>query len=140
MTAWERDFITNHRVAHLATVNPTGQPSIVPIVYAFDRDRLYTPLDAKPKRVEPRQLQRVRNIQANPRVAVIIDDYSEDWQQLAWVQIRGLAQIVETGPDHAVGVERLRQKYPPYKTMSLDNRPIIVITPSRILSWQAMGE
>ena len=140
MTAWERDFITNHRVARLATVNTSGQPSVVPIVYAFDGERLYTPLDAKPKRVDPRQLQRVRNIQANPQVAVIIDDYDEDWRQLAWVQVRGLAQIVEIGPDHAIAVEYLHYKYPQYALMPLDNRPIIVITPSRVISWRATGE
>jgi PPOX class probable F420-dependent enzyme len=140
MTAWERDFITNHRVARLATVNAAGQPSVVPIVYAFDGERLYTPLDAKPKRVDPRQLRRVRNIQANPQVAVIIDDYDEDWRQLAWVQVHGVARIVEAGSDHVAGVEYLHHKYPQYGLMPLDDRPIIVITPSRVISWRATGE
>jgi hypothetical protein len=31
---------------------------------------------------------------ANPHVAVIIDHYAEDWIQLAWVQVRGKAEIV----------------------------------------------
>jgi predicted pyridoxine 5'-phosphate oxidase superfamily flavin-nucleotide-binding protein len=63
MTAWERDFIVHGRVARMATVDAHGRPSVVPIVYAFD-DRLYTPLDAKPKRVAAMQLRRVRNIRA----------------------------------------------------------------------------
>jgi PPOX class probable F420-dependent enzyme len=135
---WERDFITNHRVAHLATVNPAGQPSVVPIVYAFDGQRLYTPLDAKPKRVGPHQLRRVRNIQANPQVAIIIDDYSEEWRQLAWVQVRGLAIMVEASGEHAAGMALLQHKYPQYQMMPLNERPIIVITPSQVTSWRAM--
>jgi PPOX class probable F420-dependent enzyme len=138
MTGWEKEFIVSHRVARLATVNEAGQPSVVSIVYAFDGNQLYTPLDAKPKRVEPRQLRRVRNIQANPHVAVIIDDYSEDWRQLAWVQIQGLAEMVEVGPEHTAGVEGLHQKYPQYALMPLHDRPLIIITPSRVLSWRVM--
>jgi PPOX class probable F420-dependent enzyme len=140
MTGWEKEFIINHQVARLATVNAVGQPSVVPIVYAFDGERLYTPLDAKPKRVEPRQLRRVRNIQVNPHVAVIIDDYNEDWRQLAWVQLQGLAELVEAGPNHIAGVEYLHQKYPQYAFMPLNDQPLIVITPSRVLSWRATGK
>lgn len=135
---WERDFIKNHRIAHLATVNDSGQPSVVPIVYAFDGERLYTPLDAKPKRVGPQQLRRVQNIQSNPQVAVIFDDYSEDWRQLAWVQVRGLALIVKVGGVHMAGIDLLQLKYPQYQMMPLADRPIIVITLNQISSWRAM--
>ncbi|HBY94095.1 MAG TPA: TIGR03668 family PPOX class F420-dependent oxidoreductase [Chloroflexi bacterium] len=135
MTAWEQALIADHRVARLATVDATGQPHVVPIVFAFDGSRLYTPIDAKPKRVGAYQLQRVRNIQANPHVAIVIDDYSEDWRQLAWVQIRGTARLVEAGPEHATGVALLHAKYSQYEAMPLHDRPIIVITPSRITGW-----
>lgn len=135
MTGWEKAFITNHRVARLATVDGNNHPHVVPIVYAFDGKRLYTPIDKKPKRVGASRLQRVRNIQANARVAVVIDDYSEDWRQLAWVQIRGSATIVEGGPEHATAVGLLQAKYPQYGAMTLHDRPIIVITPNRIVSW-----
>ena len=61
MTDWEHAFITRHRVARLGTVDAHGQPAVVPIVYAFDGTALFTPLDAKPKRVATAQRQRVRN-------------------------------------------------------------------------------
>ena len=51
MTDWEYTFIAEHRVARLGTVDAHGQPAVVPIVYAFDGIALFTPLDAKPKRV-----------------------------------------------------------------------------------------
>jgi PPOX class probable F420-dependent enzyme len=134
---WEHDFITSHRVARLATVDAHGQPHVVPIVYAFDGSALYTPLDAKPKRVAVHQLQRVKNIQTNPHVAIVIDDYADDWAQLAWVQIRGTARLVVEGEAHATGVALLTAKYSQYRTMPLDDRPIIVITPVHITGWRA---
>jgi PPOX class probable F420-dependent enzyme len=127
----------SHRVARLATVGAHGQPHVVPIVYAFDGAHLYTPLDAKPKRVGVYQLQRVKNIQANPLVAVVIDDYADDWTTLAWVQIRGTARLVEASQEHSKGVALLTAKYPQYRTMPLADRPVIVITPGRITSWRA---
>ena len=54
---------------------------------------LYTAVDEKPKRT--RALQRLRNIEANPRVEVLIDRWDEDWSRLWWVRLRGTARIVE---------------------------------------------
>ena len=138
MTGWELAFITRHRVARLATVDAHGQPHVVPIVYAFDSNALYTPLDAKPKRVDIHQLQRVKNIQANPQVAVVIDDYMEDWTQLAWVQIRGTARLVEDGAPHSTGVALLTTKYPQYQTMLLGDTPLIVFVAEHVTSWRAV--
>ncbi len=137
MSDWEYAFIIEQRVAHLATVDAHGQPAVVPIVYAFDGTALFTPLDAKPKRVATRELQRVRNILANPRVAVVIDDYSEDWQQLVWVHVRGQASIVAAGDSYTTGISLLNAKYPQYERMPLAGRPLIVIEPTSIRSWRA---
>jgi PPOX class probable F420-dependent enzyme len=101
---------------------------------------LFTPLDAKPKRVELLQLQRVRNIQVNPHVAVLLDAYSDDWSQLAWVQIRGQATLVEAGPELAPGVALLETKYAQYQTMSLVGRPVIAIKVTHVASWRARHE
>ena len=59
---------------------------------------LYTVVDEKPKRTH--RLQRLRNIEANPRVEVVIDEYDEDWSRLWWVRLRGSARIVDD--PHAV--------------------------------------
>lgn len=134
---WERPFIQDRRVARLATVDSDGQPHAVPIVYGFDGQRLYTPIDEKPKRVGAYQLQRVRNIQVNHRVAVIIDEYSENWDQLAWVQIRGEAKIITNGEVYDSGVQLLASKYHQYKEMPLAGRPVILIAPDKVTSWRA---
>ena len=136
---WMQDFIMNHRVARLATVAAEARPHIIPIVYAYDGERLYTPIDAKPKRVEAFSLQRATDLQANPHVALVIDHYAEDWTQLAWVQVRGMAEIIISGALHATAVIMLHEKYLQYQTMPLDERPVIMITPRRILGWRATG-
>jgi PPOX class probable F420-dependent enzyme len=106
-------------------------------VYAFDGAVLFTPLDAKPKRVAASQLRRVRNILSNPRVAVVIDSYSEDWSHLAWVHVSGQARVINSGDDYTAGIALLEAKYPQYERMSLIGRPLIVIEPTSIRSWRA---
>ena len=137
MTDWECTFIHDQRVARLATVDDSGQPAVVPIVYAFDGAALYTPLDAKPKRVAATRLQRVRNIDANPRVASIIDTYTEDWRQLAWIHVRGLARVITNDDAYTTGISLLHAQYPQYEHMPLAGRPLIVIEPTHIRSWRA---
>jgi PPOX class probable F420-dependent enzyme len=136
MTEWERTFIAAHRVARLATVDARGRPHVVPVVYAFDGACLYLPVDGKPKRVGARRLRRVRNLQANAHASLVIDDYAEDWRQLAWVQIHGRAQIADEGPLFAAGVTELRRKYPQYETLPI--ALVIVITPTGVTYWRAV--
>ena len=137
MEPWQTALLHTARVARLATVDPAGQPHVVPIVFVYDGGRLFTPLDAKPKHVPASQLRRARNLAANDRAAVVVDHYDEDWQQLAWVQIRGRAALLADGDEYAAGLTLLRQKYPQYATLSLAGRPLIRITVAQVRGWRA---
>ena len=64
-------------VGRLATIDPDGSPNVVPFVFALIGDTLYTTVDAKPKRTT--KLQRLANIERDPRVTVLADHYDEDW-------------------------------------------------------------
>jgi PPOX class probable F420-dependent enzyme len=131
-----QEYIRIHRVARLATVGSDQQPAAVPICYAFDGECFYTPIDEKPKKVDANALKRVRNIRANSRVAMVIDDYVEDWSKLGYVLVSGAAEIVEPGNDeHARATELLREKYQQYRSMAIDCRPIIRIKPVRVKIW-----
>jgi PPOX class probable F420-dependent enzyme len=101
----------------------------------FDGRRVYSPIDEKPKTISPLRLKRARNIAANPRVAVIIDRYDEDWQRLAYVLISGKARLLHRGTNHRKAVSLLRKKYRQYRNMALDKRPVIVIAPTHVSSW-----
>ncbi|OGO44273.1 MAG: PPOX class F420-dependent oxidoreductase [Chloroflexi bacterium RBG_16_63_12] len=138
-TEAELHFLARMRVARLATTNASGQPHVIPIVFATDGQRLYTPVDEKPKRVAPNQLKRVRNLLVNPQVAVVVDEYDEDWTRLAWVLVMGRGEIVEGGEAHATGIRLLQDKYPQYDVMPLEHRLLIVVTPVRVTSWGALG-
>ena len=94
-------FLARMRVARLATADVAGQPHVIPIVFAIDDQRLYSPVDEKPKRVAPNQLKRLRNLLANPQVAIVVDEYDEDWTRLAWVLMTGRAAIVQEGESAA---------------------------------------
>jgi len=138
-----RQFIETHRVGRLATVDSSGHPAVIPVCFAYDGTALYSAIDAKPKQVPPERLQRIRNIQENPYVSLLIDDYSENWNELAYVQIRGTADIIE--PDssiasaHRRAVAALRLKYAQYRSMSIDQSWVIRILPDRVHVWSADG-
>lgn len=84
------------RVARLSTIDFEEQkPHIVPVVFVFDGDYYYVPIDEKPKRgKDPELLRRVRNIQKNPNVAILIDEYNEDWSKLSFVMIQGKGHLI----------------------------------------------
>ena len=132
-------FISAGRVGHLGTADPAGDPLVVPFCYAWDGQALYSAVDAKPKRLAPRALRRIRNIADNPRVCVVIDEYDEDWSRLRWVIIHGQAEILSDGPDFRRGAELLLAKYPQYRAMGLDTRAgvMIKVTPARVSHWSA---
>jgi coenzyme F420-0:L-glutamate ligase/coenzyme F420-1:gamma-L-glutamate ligase len=80
-------------------------------------------------------LKRVRNIMANPRVALLVDRYSEDWRKLAWVRVDGVARILRGGKAHDKAITLLRAKYPQYRRMKLEAMPVIDIKVKRVVSW-----
>jgi PPOX class probable F420-dependent enzyme len=137
-TAEEREFLESHRVARLATADSEGRPHAVPIVYAVVNDVLYFVVDEKPKKTK-RGLKRLRNIAANPRVAVIVDDYDEDWSRLAYLLIEGVAAEVDDARCYQSVLGALRRRYPQYEKMHLmpERNPIISITPAKRHLWRA---
>jgi PPOX class probable F420-dependent enzyme len=130
-------LIRSARVAHLATADSSGQPHVVPICFAFDGKYFYSPIDEKPKRSAPAKLKRLRNIKANPQVSLVIDHYEEDWSKLAYVLITGTARIIRRGQRQRRAIKLLRKKYPQYRRMALDTRPMIALVARRITVWLA---
>ena len=133
-----RKRLKHARVARFATLDAKGQPHIVPVCFAYDGDVFYTAIDQKPKRVAPERLVRLRNIRAVSRVALLIDEYDEDWTQLWYILIRGKAKLIpKSAPqERARAIRKLKAKYPQYsRGMLADDAPIIRISPERITSW-----
>lgn len=130
-----REFLERHRVGHLATAGADGMPHVVPVCYALDAEAVYFVADAKPKRGPASKLARLRNLAENPQAALVVDDYDEDWTRLAWVMVRGPARLHD---DHAAALGLLRQRYPQYRSMPLEDpaeHPIVRIQALRVTAW-----
>lgn len=134
-----REFIESSRIAHLATASGAGEPHNIPLCFWFDGSRFYFVIDEKPKRKSGTSIKRMRNIAENPRVALVIDHYNEDWNRLAYVLIHGDAQIVHDDAEYALAIQHLRHKYSQYHAMLLtpENNPAVRIEPRRVHAWGA---
>ena len=149
LTPVERAFLSAARRAVLATIDPEGQPRLVPICHVVGdparddrlaRPRLYTPIDDKPKASpDPRRLSRVRDLLILPVATVLADHWDEDWTRLGWLRVYGRAEILEPQPheveEHAWATAALRAKYAQYADHRLEGRPIIRISIDRARAW-----
>ena len=93
-------IINRARVARLSTIDYQKQiPHIVPVVFVFDGDHYFIPLDDKRKKETVEKLKRVKNIQHCPNAALLIDEYNEDWSKLVFVMIQGKAYLIREEED-----------------------------------------
>ena len=133
-----RKRLKEARVARLATLDAKRQPHLVPVCFAYDGKVFYTAIDRKPKHVPGERLARLQNIRVVPRVALLIDEYDEDWTRLWYILIRGKAELIPVSArkERANAIRKLRAKYPQYaQGMLADDAPVIRITPERTTSW-----
>lgn len=128
------ELFASGTVAALATVGVDAAPHLVPVVFAIERDVVYTAVDAKRKSTQ--RLRRLANIEANPQVSLLVDHYGEDWDQLWWARADGQAAIHHDGEQMAIGYSLLRAKYEQYERTALDG-PVVAITVARWSSWHA---
>jgi PPOX class probable F420-dependent enzyme len=122
------------RVGRLATVGPELWPHVVPVTYVVHGDELFIGIDQKPKSTTA--LKRLRNIEVHERVAVLVDEYDEDWTHLWWVRVDGVARVVASD---AAAVGLLVAKYPQYEA-DPPRGPVIAIRADRWSGWAYRGE
>ena len=132
-----RRHVEGAPVARLATVTPSGDPHVVPICFVVLADTIYSAVDDKPK-ASP-ALQRLANVAANGRAAVLVDEYDTDWSRLWWVRADGDAR--QLGPDaggaeRAAAIDALRAKYAQYRDHALDGA-VLAVEVSRWTGWAA---
>ena len=133
MTPEQTEFVAAQRVGRLATSDARGNPHVVPVCFALSDDSLYITIDEKPKSGAP--LKRLRNLMQNASAAFVADRYDEDWTRLGWVMLRGHAEILADGPEHDAAQALLRERYPQYRTMRLEDLPVIALRVRRTTSW-----
>jgi PPOX class probable F420-dependent enzyme len=132
-------FLAGRRVGHLATADARGAPHVVPVCFAVSGGALYITIDQKPKG-DARTLKRLRNIAENQAVAFVADRWDEDWSRLGWLMLRGRAVILDAGDEHDHAQELLRARYHQYRSMALDNLPVIALRIGRATSWGDLSD
>jgi PPOX class probable F420-dependent enzyme len=126
-----RALAAGARVARLGTLSNTGRVDLVPMTFALVDDVMYTAVDHKPKRTT--ELKRLENVRASPEVSVLVDEYDDhDWSTLWWVRLRGLARVVQEGPEYDQGIDALVAKYEQYRS-TRPSGPAIVV---ELIRWQ----
>jgi PPOX class probable F420-dependent enzyme len=133
--------ITEAKVARLATVDLECKPHLIPVVFVFDNDCYFIPIDEKTKRSRPEKLKRAKNIQQNPNVTLLIDEYNEDWTKLYFIMIQGKASIVgkELEQNEMLLLEKahklLSDKYFQYQKIGIGEY-VIMIIPQKVITWK----
>jgi PPOX class probable F420-dependent enzyme len=135
LPAWAVALLEEARVARLGLTDDTGHPRVLPVTFAPAAGRIWSAVDRKPKQAPGRELARVRFLRRDPRAALTVDRYSDQWEDLAWVQVLGAVQIVEAH-DAAEGLAVLVAKYEPYRH-ALPPGPFLGLEPKRCLFWRA---
>jgi PPOX class probable F420-dependent enzyme len=131
-TAELRRRFAASRVARLSTLRPDGGPHAVPIVFALVGDTVFSAVDAKPKRST--NLQRLTNVRADPRCALLVDHFEDDWSRLWWVRADGTAEVVDAPTVEHPGIQALVQRFPQYR----DEPPsgaLLVVAVQRWTGW-----
>jgi PPOX class probable F420-dependent enzyme len=137
LPAWAADLLEGAGVARLGLLDVEGHPRVLPVTFAVAEGRIWSAVDEKPKRDPAQELARVRYLRRDPRAALTVDRYSDDWEELAWVQVLGAVEIVEAvEAAAATGFESLIAKYEPYRE-SAPPGPLLALDPKRFLLWRA---
>jgi pyridoxamine 5'-phosphate oxidase family protein len=118
-SAQELDYLADRRLGRLATIDASGLPHVVPLGWSYNPALDTIDIGGR----DMARTKKFRNVKANPKVALVIDDVLPPWRPRS-VMVRGDAEALEeaTGADG----ERLG--------------PVIRIHPTRVLSWGLGGD
>jgi PPOX class probable F420-dependent enzyme len=133
LLAWANNLLETERVGRLGFLDDEGAPRVLPVTFAVAEGVIWSAIDQKPKRTgEP---ARLRFLRRDPRAALTVDRYSDDWEQLALVQVLGSVRILDVS-EGAAGLAALSEKYEQYRDRPPPG-PVLKLEPQRYLWWRA---
>jgi PPOX class probable F420-dependent enzyme len=136
LVEWANKLLETARVGRLGLLDEEGAPRVLPVTFAWAEGRIWSAIDRKPKRSgEP---ARLRFLRRDPRATLTVDRYSDDWEELAWVQVLGRVEIIDVA-EGTGGLAALREKYEPYREEAPPG-PLLCLEPQRCLWWRAAGD
>jgi pyridoxamine 5'-phosphate oxidase family protein len=110
----ELSYLADRRLGRLATIDADGLPHVVPLGWSYNPALDTIDIGGR----DLARTKKFRNVRANPKVALVIDDVLPPWRPRG-VMVRGEAEALE-------------------EATSADGEPqgpIIRIHPRQIISW-----
>jgi len=124
------ELIQWERVCRVATVSEEGMPHLVPVCHVVDDGKIYF--------ASGNDGRKALNLAENPRVAVTVDLYSEDWTHIKGVMVQGRARLIARGTAFRRIRALLYRKYPQYaREAALDpsDSMVVEVVPTRVFAW-----
>ncbi len=123
-----KEFVAAARVCRIASVRPDGEPHAIPVCPVFDGEStVYVDIGKRYTTAEA--------LQADPRIAVLIDEYDDNWARLKGVLLR--CRVEEAiGEERDRAWEMIREKFPQYKPIGWKPRLTLAL---RIYDWRQWG-
>ena len=123
-----KEFIAAARVCRIASVRPDGTPHVIPVCPAFDGEATVY-VDIASRGVSAAAFR------ANPSIALLIDEYYDDWSRLKAALLRcRVEEAVGEEKDRAWGM--IREKFPQGEAIGWSARLTLAL---RIGSWSEWG-
>lgn len=122
--------LARERVCRVATVGEDGMPHVVPVCHVLANGKVFFGTG--------NNSQKIRNLKANPHMAVLVDLYGEDWSAIKGTLVQGTARLLQRGPEFRKIRALLYQKYPQYPeeaAIEESDSTIVELTPARVSSW-----
>ena len=120
-------YLAKSPVCRIASVTASGQPHVIPVCPVFDGETVYVDLGTTSVSG--------RAVINEPRVAVLFDEYFDDWSKLRKVLLKCQAEPV-TGAEQEAAWAMIRQKFPQYE--GIDWKPRLTVA-LRIQTWLSEG-
>lgn len=130
----EEAYLLSKERGFLATVGADCRPTVVPVCFAYRDGRIYTMVDAKPKKLGVPW--RVRNIASRPHVAFIVDTYSDDWRKLSYLLVHGRAAVLPEGEEAKEARRMLVARYPQYRWVGTGEGTVVRVDVTSAKYWR----
>lgn len=127
LTEAQAGFLRWARVARLATVAPDGTPHVVPVCPVPDGEEVVVALESGSVKL--------RNARFKPEVALVVDEYREDWGSNAGLLIRGRVRFLE-GKEWERARGLLYEKFSQYEPLApIEDDAIVSVSVAHVASW-----
>ncbi len=105
----------------------------MPVTFAVVAGAIVTMVDSKPKTTT--RLRRLVNIEADPRVTILVDHYREEWSDLWWIRFDCIASIRGEGTEWESAQRALVGRYDQYREDPPEG-PAIISRPESFAWWR----